>query len=648
MDLASAASSVAASAPCCVLTLAATGAWRDAPDAVAAFEERCAGAASIFGRVLDVRLAPGAGADRTVRVYFEDGAGAAACGYRFACNGVERSAASAYENMDAPVALHFSGLPGGGDVARAVGVECGEYGRVLDALPAGAGVLVAFATLPGAQAAAVALDGAAFDGRRCCCDFREAPEDDPCCVLANAVADAGDLDDLSKVEVVGDFEDACGSFGNLRRVVLGGDGVRCYYDENRGAAACAASMDGRRFEGRELSASVECRGSKRKTPAALCAAVCQALAPRPEAPKPVPAPETGAATLERAVAALRASVAAEPRVAQTRANLAGALVRVGGVGNLEEAARHARACVALKGDWPWGHFRLGSAYFALGKVREASVSLAMAATLEPSNPQFADAAARAKEAAAALLDPLDAFTAEAEAAAAKDLISTAERARAERAAGDFGRSKRKRLEDDSDDEGELLNINSRAHCYICKQWGHSKKDCPMAKCQYCHEIGHRKNECPLFTAALGNAAEAEKKARRKQGYEKKRAKRKEEWTAMLREKTGVDGFAALYRVLGLPERKLSTAGEIKKAYHKRSLQYHPDKHPDDREAAHERFLEIKAAYELLLEGMETGGKGMNGAVFSAGELTDAAAATALQDKVNALAEKVKTSSAWAG
>lgn len=117
---------------------------------------------------------------------------------------------------------------------------------------------------------------------------------------------------------------------------------------------------------------------------------------------------------------------------------------------------------------------------------------------------------------------------------------------------------------------------------------------------------------------------------------------------MLREKTGVDGFAALYRVLGLPERKLSTAGEIKKAYHKRSLQYHPDKHPDDREAAHERFLEIKAAYELLLEGMETGGKGMNGAVFSAGELTDAAAATALQDKVNALAEKVKTSSAWAG
>ncbi|KAH8093539.1 hypothetical protein JL720_4677 [Aureococcus anophagefferens] len=515
MDLASAASSVVASAPCCVLTLAATGAWQDAPDAVAAFEERCAGAASIFGRVLDVRLAPGAGADRTVRVYFEDGAGAAACGYRFACNGVERSAAATYENMGARRAP-LPACPAAATSRAPSASSAASTAASSTPCPPAPACSSPSRRCRGRRRAVA--DGAAFGGRRCCCDFREAPGR-PCCVLANAVADAGDLDDLSKVEVVGDFEDASGGFGNLRRVVLGGDGVRCYYDENRGAAACAASMDGRRFEGRELSAS--------------------ALAPRPEAPKPPPAPETGAATLERAVAALRASVAAEPRVAQTRANLAGALVRVGGVGNLEEAARHAKACVALKGDWPWGHFRLGSAYFALGKVREASVSLAMAETLEPTNAH--------------------------------------------------------------DDEGELLNINSRAHCYICKQWGHSKRDCPMAKCQYCHEIGHRKHECPLFTAALGNAAEAEKKARRKQGYEKKRAKRKEEWTAMLREKTGVDS-RALYRVLGLPERKLSTAGEIKKAYHKRSLQYHPDKHPDDREAAHERFLEIKAAYELLLEG----------------------------------------------
>ena len=181
-----------------------------------------------------------------------------------------------------------------------------------------------------------------------------------------------------------------------------------------------------------------------------------------------------------------------------------------------------------------------------------------------------------------------------------------------------------------------------------KQWGHSKKDCPLARCQYCHEIGHRKSDCPLFTQALQNAAEEEKKARRKQGYEKKKLRRKEEWTKMLREQTGVDGFAALYRVLGLPERKLATASEIKKAYHKRSLAYHPDKHPDDPDGAKERFLEIKAAYELLLEGMETGGAGLGGAVFSAGELTDAAAASALQEKVKALEKKVKASAAWSG
>ena len=214
-----------------------------------------------------------------------------------------------------------------------------------------------------------------------------------------------------------------------------------------------------------------------------------------------------------------------------------------------------------------------------------------------------------------------------------------------------------------------------------------------------------KSDCPLFTTALASAGEEEKKTRRKQGYQKKKAKKQEEWTKHLREQTGLEGFAALYRVLGLPERnasgvtnnrttsspreypesqsarcvdvwrkreysrlslslerkraayipitlssisgRLSSTAEIKKAYHRRSLMFHPDKHPNNRDEAHERFLEIKAAYELLLEGMENGsveGK----AVFSAGELTDAAAAAALQEKVNALSKKVSESAAWAG
>jgi hypothetical protein len=67
-----------------------------------------------------------------------------------------------------------------------------------------------------------------------------------------------------------------------------------------------------------------------------------------------------------------------------------------------------------------------------------------------------------------------------------------------------------------------------------------------------------------------------------------------------------DGSAALYKVLELPERKLATESEIKKAYHKMSLKWHPDKHPDNQEEAQERFIKIKAAYELLVEGLRTG------------------------------------------
>ena len=76
------------------------------------------------------------------------------------------------------------------------------------------------------------------------------------------------------------------------------------------------------------------------------------------------------------------------------------------------------------------------------------------------------------------------------AAAAKDLVDSKATEKRERASGEYAGAKRKR-ENDSDEEEELLNISSRSHCYICKQWGHSKKDCPLAKCQYCNEIGHR-------------------------------------------------------------------------------------------------------------------------------------------------------------
>ncbi len=51
-----------------------------------------------------------------------------------------------------------------------------------------------------------------------------------------------------------------------------------------------------------------------------------------------------------------------------------------------------------------------------------------------------------------------------------------------------------------------------------------------------------------------------------------------------------------YEVLGVP--KESQKDEIKKAYRKLAIQYHPDKNPGDK-TAEERFKEATEAYEVL-------------------------------------------------
>ena len=51
-----------------------------------------------------------------------------------------------------------------------------------------------------------------------------------------------------------------------------------------------------------------------------------------------------------------------------------------------------------------------------------------------------------------------------------------------------------------------------------------------------------------------------------------------------------------YEVLGVG--KSSSAGEIKKAYRKMAIKYHPDKNPDDT-SAEEKFKEAAEAYEVL-------------------------------------------------
>jgi curved DNA-binding protein len=52
-----------------------------------------------------------------------------------------------------------------------------------------------------------------------------------------------------------------------------------------------------------------------------------------------------------------------------------------------------------------------------------------------------------------------------------------------------------------------------------------------------------------------------------------------------------------YDILGIS--KNASAEEIKKAYRKQALEWHPDRHKDDKEAAEKRFKEINEAYQIL-------------------------------------------------
>lgn len=52
-----------------------------------------------------------------------------------------------------------------------------------------------------------------------------------------------------------------------------------------------------------------------------------------------------------------------------------------------------------------------------------------------------------------------------------------------------------------------------------------------------------------------------------------------------------------YDILGVS--KNASADEIKKAYRKQALEWHPDRHKDEKEAAERRFKEINEAYQIL-------------------------------------------------
>ncbi|XP_042535552.1 dnaJ homolog subfamily B member 3-like [Dipodomys spectabilis] len=52
-----------------------------------------------------------------------------------------------------------------------------------------------------------------------------------------------------------------------------------------------------------------------------------------------------------------------------------------------------------------------------------------------------------------------------------------------------------------------------------------------------------------------------------------------------------------YKVLGVPQN--ASFSEIKKAYHLLALQVHPDKNPENKQAAEEKFKQVVEAYQVL-------------------------------------------------
>lgn len=78
----------------------------------------------------------------------------------------------------------------------------------------------------------------------------------------------------------------------------------------------------------------------------------------------------------------------------------------------------------------------------------------------------------------------------------------------------------------------------------------------------------------------------------------------DQWKAAFDARMGLDeaketlGDKDPYAILGL--KSIVTWDEIKSAYRKLAMKYHPDRNPGDKDAA-TKFKEVQAAYELLEE-----------------------------------------------
>jgi DnaJ-class molecular chaperone len=80
-----------------------------------------------------------------------------------------------------------------------------------------------------------------------------------------------------------------------------------------------------------------------------------------------------------------------------------------------------------------------------------------------------------------------------------------------------------------------------------------------------------------------------------------------QWRASFSDRMGMDEAVEImgkqsetpFAILGIA--KNASAEEIKKAYRKLAIKWHPDKNPDNKAEAEKMFIKIKAAYTILAD-----------------------------------------------